>query len=93
MSLGPDHQPLAWRQKHIMAFVAVAPVFGGTISSIQTIVAGHQVGAGDAGRCLGRLVSARLPSVFWMWPHPGTGEGEWNKTEVLIQTPTKNYTA
>lgn len=28
-----------------------------------------------------------------MWPHPGEKEGYWNHTEVLIQTPKKNYTA
>mmetsp|Transcript_135052 Transcript_135052/g.190989 ORF Transcript_135052/g.190989 Transcript_135052/m.190989 type:complete len:176 (+) Transcript_135052:3-530(+) len=28
-----------------------------------------------------------------MWPHPGSSEGYWNKTEVLIMTPSKNYTA
>lgn len=28
-----------------------------------------------------------------MWPHPGDGPGQWNKTETLLQTPSKNYTA
>ena len=52
-----------------------------------------QVGGGDAGRCMGRKVAIRTPSVLWMWPHPGTKYGEWNSTEVLVQTPKKNYTA
>lgn len=34
-----------------------------------------------------------IPSVYWMWPHPGTGIGQWNKTEVVVSTPKKNYTA
>jgi hypothetical protein len=28
-----------------------------------------------------------------MWPHPGDKYGEWNRTEILVQTPKKNYTA
>eukprot|EP00038_Savillea_parva_P017547 m.20739 g.20739 ORF g.20739 m.20739 type:complete len:471 (+) comp3822_c0_seq2:91-1503(+) len=86
-------QTKAWRQKHVMAFLAVAPVFGGTIESLESIVNGWMVGSGDQGRCLGRGVATHLPSVLWMWPHAGDGYGEWNKTEVLISTPVKNYTA
>mmetsp|Transcript_24288 Transcript_24288/g.72528 ORF Transcript_24288/g.72528 Transcript_24288/m.72528 type:complete len:459 (+) Transcript_24288:35-1411(+) len=86
-------QPKEWRQKHILAFLAVAPVFGGTITSVSSIVYGWQVGGGDVGRCIGRSVAVKLPSVLWMWPHPGEGIGEWNKTEVIVQTPARNYTA
>jgi len=86
-------QTLEWRKKHILAWVPMSPVFGGTITSLESVLSGWQVGGGDAGRCLGRSVAIHLPSVLWMWPHPGTVEGEWNKTEVLIMTPSKNYTA
>jgi len=86
-------QTKAWRQKHIMAFLAIAPVFGGTISSLKSVLNGWNVGSGSAARCVGRYVAIHLPSVLWMWPHPGDGPGQWNKTEVLISSPTKNYTA
>lgn len=86
-------QTVEWRQKHIRAYIAWAPVFGGTISSINSVLYGWQVGGGDAGRCLGRSVAIKLPSVLWMWPHPGTSFGEWNNTEVLVETPIRNYTA
>jgi len=86
-------QTQEWRQKHVMAFIAMSPVFGGTISSINSVLHGWQVGAGDLGRCIGRSVAIHLPSVLWMWPHPGTAPGQWNQTEVLVQTPTRNYTA
>lgn len=85
-------QTKEWRQKHIMAFVAVAPVWGGTISSMKSILYGPDQAKGDS-RCLYRAVSTLLPSVLWMWPHPGEGAGEWNKTEVLVQSASKNYTA
>ena len=28
-----------------------------------------------------------------MWPHPGTAPGQWNSSEVIVTTPSKNYTA
>ena len=86
-------QTVAWRQKYVRAYIAWAPVFGGTIESVDSVTHGWQVGGGDVGRCLGRGIAIYLPSVLWMFPHPGEGYGEWNKTEVIIQTPKRNYTA
>mmetsp|Transcript_19881 Transcript_19881/g.59417 ORF Transcript_19881/g.59417 Transcript_19881/m.59417 type:complete len:481 (+) Transcript_19881:68-1510(+) len=88
-------QTQAWRDKHIKAWIPMSPVFGGTITSLQSVLTGWQVGGGDVGRCLGRSVAIHLPSVLWMWPHPGENDadGLWNRTETLVQTPSKNYTA
>ena len=80
-------QTEAWRKRHVMAFVAVAPVFGGTVSSLHSVLAGWKKAQMD--RCAGRAAAELLPSVLWMWPRKGL----WNKTETLVITKTKNYTA
>lgn len=36
-------QSLAWRQKHIKAWIPMSPVFAGTISSLSSVVEGWQV--------------------------------------------------
>ena len=80
-------QTEAWRKRHVMAFVAVAPVFGGTVSSLHSVLAGWKKAQMD--RCAGRAAAELLPSVLWMWPRKGL----WNRTETLVITKTKNYTA
>jgi lysophospholipase-3 len=84
-------QSQKWRDQYIMAFVAVSPVWGGTVSSLHSVLAGWKAGAMDI--CTGRAAALFIPSVYWMWPHPGTELGQWNNTEVIVTTPSKNYTA
>jgi hypothetical protein len=92
----PPVHLFALRSAHI-GLVYLASVVQG--SAVADSVFTHaswfvvQVGTGDAARCLGRKVAIHLPSVLWMWPHPGDKYGEWNRTEILVQTPKKNYTA
>jgi hypothetical protein len=74
-----------------MAFVAKSPVFGGTISSVHSVLAGWARGA--MTRCPGRRAANYIPSVLWMWPRPGTDKWSWSKEETIVWTPAKNYTA
>ena len=83
-------QTLEWRQKYVLAHVQKNPVFGGTISSINSVLHGWGKGAMDL--CSGRKAAMFIPSVLWMWPRPGETQYDWNKTEVLVYSPTKNYT-
>ena len=73
-------QTLAWRQKHVMAWVLTSPVFGGTIASLHSILAGWKRNAMD--RCSGRAAALYVPSVLWMWPRPGESKYFWNRTET-----------
>ena len=84
-------QTLAWRQKYVLAHVQKNPVFGGTISSINSVLHGWARGAMDI--CSGRKAAMFIPSVLWMWPRPGENEWAWNKTEIVVYTASKNYTA
>eukprot|EP00039_Didymoeca_costata_P022680 m.4991 g.4991 ORF g.4991 m.4991 type:complete len:442 (+) comp3156_c0_seq1:139-1464(+) len=84
-------QTQEWRDKNILAFIAKDPVFGGTISSIRSIVSGW--GQKGMDRCTGRAAATLLPSVLWMWPRAGENEWAWNKTEIIVSTTSKNYTA
>lgn len=84
-------QTLEWRQKHVMAWVLTSPVFGGTIASLHSILAGWKRGAMD--RCSGRAAALYVPSVLWMWPRPGESKYFWNRTETIVWTESRNYTA
>jgi len=84
-------QTKKWRDDNVLAFVAVSPVFGGTVSSLHSVLAGWKAGAMDI--CTGRAAALFVPSVYWMWPHPGVAPGQWNSSEVIVVTPSKNYTA
>ena len=46
-------QTKEWRDKNILAFVAVSPVFGGTVSSLHSVLAGWKSGGMDicSGQC------------------------------------------
>jgi len=80
-----------WRKDNILAFIARDPVFGGTISSIHSVLAGWSKAAMD--KCSGRKAAIFIPSVLWMWPRAGEDQWSWNKTEVVVWTKSKNYTA
>lgn len=54
-------QTKEWRDKNILAFVAVSPVFGGTVSSLHSVLAGWKSGAMDI--CSGRSAALFIPSV------------------------------
>eukprot|EP00041_Stephanoeca_diplocostata_P030955 m.949708 g.949708 ORF g.949708 m.949708 type:complete len:296 (-) comp23857_c1_seq7:2480-3367(-) len=84
-------QPEAWRKAHIMAYIVVSPVFGGTVSSMNSILSGWA--RGDMTQCIGRAAALYVPSVLWMFPRPGETQWFWNRTETLVATKTKNYTA
>lgn len=84
-------QSEAWRKQHVMAYVPVSPVFGGTISSLHSVLSGWSRGA--MTKCSGRAAAIYVPSVLWMWPRPGGTKWDWNKTETLVTTKSKNYTA
>lgn len=84
-------QPEAWRKKYVLAYIARDPVFGGTVSSLHSVLSGWSKAAMD--KCNGRKSANYIPSVLWMWPRPGTGSDAWNSTEVLVWTKSKNYTA
>eukprot|EP00041_Stephanoeca_diplocostata_P028157 m.788166 g.788166 ORF g.788166 m.788166 type:complete len:461 (+) comp23314_c0_seq4:1973-3355(+) len=84
-------QTKKWVQDHVMAYVPVVPVFGGTVSSLLSVLYGWPRGA--MKQCVSRQAAMFVPSVLWMWPRPGEDAYNWNKTEVLVETPSKNYTA
>lgn len=92
------HMTLEWRQANIAAYVAQVPVYGGTLSSMQAVLVGFEKGKVDPDldpliKCLGRGAAIFLPSVLWYFPRPGTDEWHWHKDEVVVYTPSKNYSA
>jgi hypothetical protein len=50
-------------------------------------------GQNGMDKCTGRSSAMFIPSVLWMWPRPGDDEYSWNRTEVIVYTEEKNYTA
>lgn len=84
-------QSKKWVQDHVMAYIPVVPVFGGTVSSLLSVLYGWPRGA--MKQCVSRQAAMLVPSVLWMWPRAGEDAYSWNKTEILVETPSKNYTA
>eukprot|EP00039_Didymoeca_costata_P023620 m.7705 g.7705 ORF g.7705 m.7705 type:complete len:486 (+) comp3759_c0_seq1:85-1542(+) len=84
-------QPLEWRKKNIAAWTPQVPVFGGTIASMGAFFKGWP--RGNLLQCMSRISAIFTPSVYWFWPRGGEGKYHWNKTETIVFTPTKNYTA
>lgn len=66
------HQPLEWRKKHIMAWIPMSPVFGGTISSLLSILEGWNVRRYlPAGRPFTCLPCVPQISAWCTW-HPSS---------------------
>lgn len=69
----------------------MSPVWSGTPTSVQYAAEG----SGNYGVPpeLVRLISAGFPASFWNMPRPGSDPGMYNSLEILVYTPSKNYTA
>eukprot|EP00039_Didymoeca_costata_P006205 m.88271 g.88271 ORF g.88271 m.88271 type:complete len:417 (-) comp13156_c1_seq1:42-1292(-) len=87
------HMEQTWKDKHILAFVPVVPVFGGAFASMISVLWGWKLDNMD--RCNGRTFAPYIPSVLWMWPRPGKKPWFWEADEVLISGDDnkQNFTA
>lgn len=83
-----------WKDQYVNWFVATSPVWGGLPQTLPALTSGiSQDGAGDAVY-VQSLVRSAWPTVVWYLPRTGTDPAtSWTRDEVVIATPTRNYSA
>ena len=80
-----------WKDKYIKHYVTLASVWGGATSVLRAIMSGTQ----DQIFRFAKPVMLRqdqrsFPSFYWLLPK--MNDKIWSKTQVIVTTPTKNYT-
>lgn len=100
-----NQQTQAWKDKYIRSFICVVPVWSGNVVSVWNAIGGLDCKAAWGADCPGaegalgkfflREVGTNLPGMYWTFPLPGKGadDGSWDRNEVIIKTPSKEYTA
>ncbi|KAG1659778.1 Group XV phospholipase A2 [Nymphon striatum] len=77
-----------WKDKFIKSFITLSAPFGGTVKSLRAIISGINLGSITIRRLTIRKYMRSSPSVAYLLPL----QRLWNSSEIVVQTPTKNYT-
>jgi len=80
-----------WKDAYIDWFVAESPVWSGTVLPFGMLISGYPLPAPFTS--IIRTLLFNMPSIYYLFPEPGTSEFEYSKDDVLVSTPNKNYTA
>ena len=79
-----------WKSKYLHAYVPLSSPFGGALSSLEGMISGDNFGLPLPADYF-RNIQANCPSGLYLLPR--LKPGLWNSQEVLVSTPSKNYTA
>ncbi|CAH8591563.1 unnamed protein product [Schistosoma turkestanicum] len=82
------HQTKHWKQKYIKSFMSVSAPLGGTVETLAALTSGDNFGVFIRTPTIYRDVLRTMTSLVSTLPNPKL----WSKHEVLIITPTRNYT-
>ena len=84
----------AWKKQYIRWFVAESPVWSGSPTAALALTSGYTApGAPPSFASFTHFVAVAADSLLWLLPRAGSGPNAWNDTEVIIETPNRNYTA
>ncbi|XP_071174623.1 lysosomal phospholipase A and acyltransferase-like isoform X1 [Mytilus edulis] len=83
-----NQKPQEWKDKFIGSFVTLSAPWGGSVKTIKMQASGDDMNIATVKALRARSVQRSMPSSAFLLP----SDQFWNKTEVLIQTPTRNYT-
>lgn len=77
-----------WKDTYILNFVAASPPWVGAVAAIQSLTAGYDFSIPYLPPSSAKIVQRTFASNYFLMPYP-----EFFGDTVLVQTPTKNYTA
>ena len=79
-----------WKDKYLKQYITISAVWGGAGKSIRSIVSGDNEGIIIDLPIWGRDSQRTYQTTYFLLPPAGE---VWPKDEVLVYTPSKNYTA
>nr|XP_020460105.1 phosphatidylcholine-sterol acyltransferase isoform X2 [Monopterus albus] len=83
-----NHQPQAWKDKHIRGFISLGAPWGGAVKALNVMASGQNYGIAMVSNIKIREEQRMMTTNPWMLPF----EEAWPKDHVFISTPTFNYT-
>lgn len=83
-----NHQPQAWKDRYIKAFVSLGAPWAGVAKTLRVVASGDNNRIPVISSLKIRSQQRSAVSTTWLFPYAHS----WPADQVLIQTPTTNYT-
>ncbi|EDQ88642.1 uncharacterized protein MONBRDRAFT_9050 [Monosiga brevicollis MX1] len=83
----------SWKDKYLSMFIAESPLWSGSPLSLLTMTSGYEAPGVPNARLFMREVATLVHVIMDIFPRAGTSNTTFTREEVIIETPTRNYTA
>lgn len=83
-----QQQTQKWKDRYIEQVVSLAGAWAGSVKAVKVYAVGDDLGSFALSGSTLRAEQITSPSLAWLLPSPHF----WKPDEVLVSTPTKQYT-